>query len=294
MYSDIFDFPLKAWEIHKWLVSKKGDLKDIEKALDQKRLQKLVKSSQGYYFLSSRRGLSKKRFQRKKVSENFLKQAKFVASIFRLIPWVKLVGVSGSLAVENASLHDDIDFFIITQKKRLWFSRILLLLLTELLGKRREKQESSSQSAGKICINLLLEEDNLAQLNRDIYIAHEILQMRVLWQRDGIYSKFLEDNLWVFDFLPNWLSGQTIEKGNIKKVKSHNKNHKKDKKEQKLAASLLDLIENATKFLQLRYMGLPKGRERIESGALYFHPEDCRERILEQYRIRLKRLSQDV
>src|SRR5262245_34090416 len=34
IYADIFDYPLKAWEIHKWLISKKKcELSEVEESL---------------------------------------------------------------------------------------------------------------------------------------------------------------------------------------------------------------------------------------------------------------------
>jgi len=37
-------------------------------------------------------------------------------------------------------------------------------------------------------------------------------------------------------------------------------------------------------------MGKPQGMERIQDGALYFHPEDCRPQVLAEYGKKVKKL----
>lgn len=274
-YYDIFNFPLKAWEIHKWLIGSSASLKQVEKKL-KKLKEKLMINNQGdYWFLSDKRSLIKDRKARELVSARHLTTAKIVAQIFKIIPWIKLVGVSGSLAMMGSRDKDDIDLFIITGKNRIWITRLLLIFLTSMVGLRRKRREKILSAAGKICINLILEEDNLTQHNKNIYVAHEILQMHVLWQRDDIYSKFLHDNEWTFRYLPNWKSGIKTQKYNSK-VKSF---------------GIVNWLEDLAKGLQLKIMNSPSGSERIESGALYFHPEDKGKKILAEYGKRLEKLS---
>lgn len=283
-YSDLFDYPLKAWEIHKWLISKKGSLRQVERVLKSLSQKSKIKSQKGWYFLPGKNTLISKRLIRRKQSLNYLRQIKLIAQLFRLIPWVKLVGVSGSLAMENSSQKDDIDLFIITSRNRLWLTRILLLGVVDFLGKRRKRGENFSKIAGKICINTLLSEDSLAQQDKNIYLAHEVLQMKVLWQRDGMYTKYLSDNEWVFKYLPNWATSTGImyHVSSIK-GKKHNTYY--------IIHTAINLLENLARWFQLKYMGKPQGMERITETALYFHPEDQGLRILNLYQKRLKKLE---
>jgi hypothetical protein len=280
IYADIFNYPLKAWEIHKWLISEKGSLRQVEKALRRKDLRFRVKALRGYYFLKGRNKLVKQREVKGYYSEKYLKQAQLITSLFKLVPWVKLVGVSGSLAMENASEKDDIDFFIITDSKRLWISRILLLLILELLGKRRSRTDY--KVSGKGCLNLLVDIDSLAQKNQDIFIAHEVLQMKVLWEKEGIYQRFLEENEWVFKFMPNWTSSGIEGEGERRKGEVP--------AAYPLYANLFDSVEEFVKWLQLRYMGKPSGEERLLAGAVYFHPHDIRKAVLTEYQKKIKKI----
>jgi len=131
-----------------------------------------------------------------------------------------------------------------------------------------------------LCVNILIEEDRLAQRSKDIYLAHEVLQMKVLWQKNGVYEKYLEDNNWAFKFLPNWV-GSTA---NILDVLGNNL------KSNNPPNIILDMCEKLAKELQLTIMRSPKGMERIQDGAVYFHPNDCRMKVLSEYQKRVKKI----
>lgn len=255
----------------------------------EKTLTLLVESSRvliknGYYFLPKRSKLVSRRIRNIPQSKKYLTQASLISFLFKLVPWIKMVGISGSLAIENVSEKDDIDMFIVTGSNRLWVSRLLLILILTIAGKRREKHISTKKAQGKICINILLEESKLAQKNRDIYIAHEVLQMKVLWQKDGIYQKFLEDNMWVFKCLPNWQTSQRFQIHDLGFIKKRLFESAVTGR-----SPMIDFLEGFCKWVQLKYMGKPKGKERIENGALYFHPRDYREEVLNKYQKRLKK-----
>jgi len=283
IYADIFDYPLKINEIHKWLIKKKATPRQMESALGRLMQRAKCKVQSEYYFLPGKNGLVAKRWRREKQSVIYFRKAKILSQILKIIPWVKLVGISGGLAMGNANKRDDIDLFIITNKNRLWISRLLALGLISLTGQRRKREDQGRKIAGKICINILLEEDRLVQKNKDIFTAHEVLQMKVLWQRDGMYSKYLSDNAWAFKFLPNWIENRI--KNNELRIK-----HKKHNSLFLLLDAILDYFENLAKWFQLKIMQQPQGNERVEDGALYFHPQDCRLQVLSKYHQKLKKI----
>lgn len=279
-YYDIFNFPLKAWEVHKWLFKKNAQLNAVEKILRKLEKKKILIKKNDHYFLSGKRNLVLIRKRKEEISANHLRKAKFIAAVFKIIPWVKLVGISGSLAMGASGKKDDIDFFIITENKRIWISRFFLIVLTTLAGVRRKRREKALSAAGKICINLILEENNLALKGSNIYLAHEVLQMHPLWQRDDVYFKFLHNNQWVFEYLPNWKTGIKIQNP---KTKNQNYNSK--------FKIFWNKMENLARDFQLKIMDKPSGDERIESGALFFHPENKGLKIMEEYNKQLKRIQ---
>ena len=48
--------------------------------------------------------------------------------------------------------------------------------------------------------------DNLAVLEKeqDLYSAHEVAQIKLLWDKDNTYDQFVSQNLWVKKYLANW------------------------------------------------------------------------------------------
>lgn len=278
IYADIFDYPLTTYEIHKWLIGKKTTLRQIEKALQRLSQASRIRYQKGYYFLPRGQQLIAKRQRRHRQSVSYFRKAKLLTAILKVIPWIKLVGISGGLAMDNAQKKDDIDLIIVTSKNRLWTARLLALGLLSLTGQRRKVGQSGKKIAGKLCLNILLEEDRLDQKKRDIYLAHEVLQMRVLWQRDGIYAEYLSDNAWVFKFLPNWTTNLSSQPRVIAQT-----NHW-------IPAFAGMTMEQMAKWFQIKIMKKPIGQERIQDGALYFHPNDIRLQVLADYRSRIKNI----
>lgn len=277
VYADIFDYPLKAWEIHKWLIGKKAPLIEVEKGISRLLSKRRIKTKKDLFFLKRREKLVQKRLRNKRQAESFFKKALRVSYLLRLIPTIKLIGISGGLALENITKKDDIDIFIITKANTLWLTRILILGILNVIRQRRKRNFTKRQAARKICVNILIDENNLEQEHKDLYTAHELLQMKPIYQRDDTYSKFLEANLWAFEFLPNWVSGIKRGKGKVSSIKE--------------SSIFLNALEFITKKVQLKIMGKPQGEERIQEGAVYLLPENYRNRVLKAYVKKLKKLS---
>ena len=57
----------------------------------------------------------------------------------------------------------------------------------------------------KFCFNLFFAEDGLilAKKKQNIYIAHELLQLKTIFDRDDHLQKLKYANSWVFKFFPN-------------------------------------------------------------------------------------------
>ncbi|PJE67331.1 hypothetical protein COU95_03000 [Candidatus Shapirobacteria bacterium CG10_big_fil_rev_8_21_14_0_10_40_9] len=195
VYADIFDYPLKKEEIQKWLIAG-GNLKS--------QISKLVQEENGFYFLKGRENLVELRRERERQSREKIKIAEKVAGILRKIFWIKMIGITGALAMKNSDKEDDIDLLIVTKRNRLWITRLLTVFLVELVARRRRPGDRNVRD--KICLNMFLGEEHLEvpKKEQDLFSAHEVCQLKVIWEKDGIYQKFLKENQWVRQFLPNW------------------------------------------------------------------------------------------
>lgn len=192
-YSDIFDYPLTLDELHKYLVinATKDEIKNCIENMNQAHF------AHGYYFLSGRDEIIKTRQMREKKSHPIFKRAMFYGKIIGKFPFVKMVALTGSLAMLNLSNEIDMDFMLITKPNRLWLARAFAVTFgrfIRLLGDR-------------ICINLLISENHLHWSQHDLYSAREICQMIPISGFDT-HNNFRVANLWTQEFLPNTLSNK--------------------------------------------------------------------------------------
>jgi len=122
-------------------------------------------------------------------------------------------------------------------------------------------------------------------------VAHEVLQMKPIINKDYTYEKFLEANDWVFKIFPN-------SKSNIKYQTS--KLHIKNQNSFKLFKFLIVplriggqvfhfsffifnffgiIVESILKIFQLTLINRHKTKEMVTSTQLWFHPQDFYKRI---------------
>ena len=71
IYANIFDYPLLAHEIHKWLIGKVVTIEQTEKALKKLVKTKKIILKDGVYFLKRRSELIEVRQKREKVSKKY-------------------------------------------------------------------------------------------------------------------------------------------------------------------------------------------------------------------------------
>ncbi len=267
-YADIFDFPLTADEIHKYLVEPLT-IEVLKETLSQ------MSADGGYYCLLGREEIIRIRQQRERWSGPKLKKARKVVSLLKLIPWIKLVGVTGALAMENSDADGDIDLMIITSPQRLWLTRGLVVTFLRLIGQYRRPGKIKDM----VCPNLMISEEALEFPDHDLFTAHEIVQMKPVFDRGGVCQKFLEANQWVKEFLPNAIKTNS-------KLKTQNS--KPQLKSQNL---LLNLLERFAYRLQLKYMRSKQTTEVTTPSIIRFHPQDIRRRVLEEYQRRVDSLK---
>jgi len=200
-YADVFDYPLTLPELHQFLIGTKASINDLAKALTE--IKEVTQDGQ-FFFLKKRPKIVQIRQKRFRWSQNKLKIAKQVAKYLKLTPFVKMVAVTGNLAMSNAEQKDDIDLLIVTSQNRLWLTRLLAVFLVELVANRRRPHDQEVED--KICLNMFLAENYLQvpKKEQNLFSAHEVFQAKLLWERKRTYQKFLKANQWAQKYLPNW------------------------------------------------------------------------------------------
>ncbi|MGB9911666.1 MAG: hypothetical protein ACPLKP_03690 [Microgenomates group bacterium] len=272
-YADIFDYPLKKEEIWLFLIGKKGKKEKVNKIIEELLSLKIIEKKSDFYFLKGRKKIVSLRKKREKENEKKLKKAFKIANFLKIIPGIKMVAISGAVAMKNAKEEDDIDFLIVTKKNWMWTVRFLAVILLEILGCRRRPNDKNVKD--KICLNMFITEDKLKIPKKDwnLFIAHEICQLKPLWEKDNVYWRFLEENQWIKDYLPNYFFSLREKALSLKKSKER---------------FSFNPLEKILKFFQLWYMKKRITQEKISSGILRFHPHDLKKEILNEYQKKLK------
>jgi D-beta-D-heptose 7-phosphate kinase/D-beta-D-heptose 1-phosphate adenosyltransferase len=280
-YHDVFDYPLTQSEIYGFLIYDSRfmiqDLRlnfKIQTLLNELVKDKKIVQKDHFYCLKGREKTIDLRKQRKKYSQQKIVVANKVVQLIKLIPWVKMIGITGALAMNNSTENDDIDLLIITTKNRLWLTRLILVLVLELLGYRRKPQTKNYKN--KICLNMFLDETALrqAQERQNLYTAHEIVQMKPIFNKQQTYKRFLSANEWVQKYLPNSIEVQKLN------LKSQNYNSKF-----KIIIKLFDSVEQFVYWLQVKYMKSKMTREQVSEHFAFFHPQDRTKEILGRFNL---------
>lgn len=200
LYYDLFSFPLRANELVRYAHHELAT--DLPKQGEWWDSQPSAPTQQPLWFLKGRADSVQRRDALTRASTEKLERARKYARLLQLIPGVRFIGVTGSLAMESAVPEDDIDFLIIAAKNRLWLTRALVLSALLSWGVKRP-DDGRTEYPNLICANIFLSEGDLYIPDENLFIAHEICQMLPLLG-EPTYRAFLDANGWVKTFLPQW------------------------------------------------------------------------------------------
>lgn len=168
VYFSVFDFPLSAGEIRKYLPP--GSHEDyFETALARLVEERAVFKFGDVYSLQNKIELVKRKQQGYLRAEQLLPKAMRIGRFLCGFPYVRGIGVSGGLSKMYAHENADIDFFVITKADRLWIARTIMHLykkFTFLTGKQHYH-----------CMNYFLDERALKLRDQNVYTAFETITL---------------------------------------------------------------------------------------------------------------------
>lgn len=179
----------------------------------------------------------------------------FLGNLLRL-KWIRLILITGSCALYNATSSDDIDLLIITSAHTMFLCRLYAHILSIIYGVRR--RPLTILHPDSVCINVWLDGSNtvIPKVKRSLYSARELCNARVLVDRGSEYNNFLSQNAWVMEFLPNW--------------DNHPVGH--NPKSEKSPSRMVVLLNKLLGILQLLYMRRRITREIVGQSQLWLHP----------------------
>jgi predicted nucleotidyltransferase len=273
VYADIFDYPLNEKEATERLIVEERQVPaNIEKSLDDLVEEGVVEKLGEYFFLPGRKEIVKLRQKREKFSQEKMEIADRAAKFIKLIPTVKFVGVTGSVAAGNAEKGDDIDFFIISASGWLWTTRFLVTLILDLIGKRRRPDDKETKD--KICLNLFVDETSLDVFDHNLFTAYELFQLKPLVDKNNIYQKLIAANSWVKSYLPNVPKFRILDN-----LGSDNSSRSRT------------IVDKVLMSVQIWWMRNRQTTEITERYLIAFHPKDISQQVMIKYKRQLKKYA---
>lgn len=301
VYYDVIERPLTRFEVFKYLINPVRNNQNQNKPTLNKIIELLEKSAElnqfigqqnGFYFLKNRTDLVGQRLEKQKLSDQKWKKAKKIIRTLQAVPYLRVVIVSGSLALNNPRSESDIDLLIIAQQGRIWTCRALTTLFFGLIGKYRR----GSLTKDRFCPNHYLTDRSLEITFRSLYNAQTYTHLTPVWQASpDLYSRFQETNQWLRDYLIFYPESQT---GYLKEIKSSRLFNLIRKIQEFILDSQLGnglefilkrIQQNRIKKDRLTYQ--PGGRVVFNDQQLEFHPVSPEKNIIEKYNQKMKQLG---
>jgi len=309
-YYDTLDYPLTSFEVFKYLANpfhiasfywgngpesklfkpvelgrfSNITLINIIKILASEELKNIIDEKNGFHFLKGREDIIRIRIDRQKIADQKWKKARNIIRWLRVVPYLKMVAVSGSLALSNTRRESDFDLLIVVKNKRIWLTRFMVTLFIQLIGKRRHKKITEDRT----CLNHYITDKSLEIKFKSLYNAQTYAHIiPVLEIEDGIYRKFQNVNRWIKDYLVFWPESE-IKNSKIIKTNLLLEGIAKIG-EVFLDNRFGDFLEWLLKKIQKRSIEKDPltykkgGRVTVDDSQLEFHPDSPERKILDKY-----------
>lgn len=193
LYSDLFDYPLTYREIVHYLTGVEADEDTIRACLQSPlHLNGHLKQVDGYVVARRREALIDRRDARQSASSRLWIHARRFVRVLAALPFVRMVAITGALAMDNSAPGDDVDVMIVTTRGRVWTARMWavgVVYIGKLFGAR-------------LCPNYVISEDALTLERRDLFAAHELAQTVPLYGFE-MFDRLCAANAWTYAYLPN-------------------------------------------------------------------------------------------
>ncbi len=208
-YFDMFAYPVSEEEIE-FFLDKKADHDRLLEAIHHLLHNRHIFRHDKFYSLRDDSSLAGKRIKDNQRAATLMITARKVAAFLYRFPYVRGIGISGSLSKNVAGEKADIDFFIITKSNRLWIARTLMHLykkLTFLTGRQH-----------LYCMNYYIDEEAMQIEEKNIFTAMELITL-VPVSGNGTMQKFFTANEWATLYYPSYVDKAANSKTSCKKFR---------------------------------------------------------------------------
>lgn len=194
LYYDIFNYPLTADEVYRFLGMHCADVSSVIAALTRLADRKVIFQFRNFFSVKDSAAFVERRVKGNEVAEKFLDLAGKKAALISKFPFVRAVLASGSLSKGYMDEKSDLDFFIITSPGRLWIARTLLVLYKRIFLLNSHKY---------FCVNYFVDEQHLEIEEKNLFTATELATVLPLYGSQH-YTRLHDSNPWLWEYFPNF------------------------------------------------------------------------------------------
>lgn len=205
LYYDIFDHVLTREELIKDCSLGKHPNAIFEDLLKHNLIYQLNE----YFSVTNNPELAEKRKTGVENTQLSMPGALKMAKLIGKFPFVRAVALSGSISKGYMDSFKDVDYFIITQPKRLWLSRTMLVFYKKVL---------LLNSFRYFCLNYFIDENNLEMKDKNYFTATEINTL-VPVNGNVLFRLFYDSNSWVKNFYKDFPQKQFSEEKELYRSK---------------------------------------------------------------------------
>ena len=167
--------------------------------LDRLVADNIVTSSCGFYSIAGEHdvvgsGHIAQELETAKKWRKFRKASRWLA----LVPFVRLVAASGSLAIGTSKPQSDWDVFVVAEKNRIFITRTGLLFVAWLMRRLRTKRDNIAPDC--FCFNHIVTTDGLSLVHKSIFTAHTALRLIPVIDVGGYFRLLLQKNNWMDEY----------------------------------------------------------------------------------------------
>ncbi len=195
LYYDIFNYPLKADEVYRFLGIGGVDKSSVQYCLTALRDMKMIYQFGDFYCMKNSKAVIERRVKGNSEADRLLTLANRKSSFISKFPFVRAVLASGSFSKGYMDEKSDLDFFIITEPSRLWIARTLLVLYKRVFLFNSHKY---------FCVNYFVDEEHLEIEEKNLFTATELATVLPL-SGARHYEELILNNQWLRDFYPNFV-----------------------------------------------------------------------------------------
>ena len=200
LYFDMFNYPVTPAEIHMF-IDQALTKSELDTILGRLLSDRYIYQLDEFISLQNNYSLAERRRKGNQLASQLIEKAKKISKLLYSFPYVRAIGVSGSVSKNFADEDADIDYFIITKANRLWIARTILHLFKKFpFLKGKDKW---------YCMNYFVDEAEMQIGEKNIYTATELITIMPMHGAASM-NNFLSANEWAKTYFPNFSFNELV------------------------------------------------------------------------------------